>query len=299
MPKATAEARAFATGASPPGLRRPVASRRRRGGAARRVDGDADRATHPPRDPDDVPDRPAAAHPPGSADGRLRAPSALPRGHPRRRARVDAWGREEAQKRAVESVSPGDVLIMEARGEPGAGTIGDIRRPGARAAAPGSSPTVASATPWASPSWNIPTYYRAANASSLWTSRRPARPRRSHHLRGRAGQCRATSSSATPRAWVVLLPTRRRGDRSRGHEAEEGEAFALERVKAGESFRGLYPLSDERRPEFETWVPSEPRTGAQRAALVEGDSSSVRGAITRSSPRSPTRAGWTSSRSPG
>jgi regulator of RNase E activity RraA len=36
-------------------------------------------------------------------------------------------------------------------------------------------------------------------------------------------------------------------------EVEEREAFALERVKAGESFRGLYPLSDERRPEYENW----------------------------------------------
>jgi regulator of RNase E activity RraA len=36
-------------------------------------------------------------------------------------------------------------------------------------------------------------------------------------------------------------------------EVEEREAFALERVKAGESFRGLYPLSDERRPDYENW----------------------------------------------
>ena len=36
-------------------------------------------------------------------------------------------------------------------------------------------------------------------------------------------------------------------------EVEEREAFALERVKAGESFRGLYPLSEERRGEYETW----------------------------------------------
>jgi regulator of RNase E activity RraA len=34
---------------------------------------------------------------------------------------------------------------------------------------------------------------------------------------------------------------------------EEREAFALERVEAGESVRGLYPLGDERRDEFERW----------------------------------------------
>src|SRR6202012_1143471 len=31
-----------------------------------------------------------------------------------------------AQKRAIESLPPGDVLVMDARREPGAGTIGDI-----------------------------------------------------------------------------------------------------------------------------------------------------------------------------
>jgi 5-oxopent-3-ene-1,2,5-tricarboxylate decarboxylase / 2-hydroxyhepta-2,4-diene-1,7-dioate isomerase len=36
-------------------------------------------------------------------------------------------------------------------------------------------------------------------------------------------------------------------------EVEDREAFALERVKAGESFRGLYPLSDQRRGEYESW----------------------------------------------
>jgi hypothetical protein len=35
---------------------------------------------------------------------------------------------------------------------------------------------------------------------------------------------------------------------------EQRESFALERVKAGESFRGLFPLSVERRPDYERWL---------------------------------------------
>ena len=35
---------------------------------------------------------------------------------------------------------------------------------------------------------------------------------------------------------------------------EHREAFAIERVRAGESPRGLFPLSDERRPEYEEWA---------------------------------------------
>ena len=37
-------------------------------------------------------------------------------------------------------------------------------------------------------------------------------------------------------------------------EQERREQWALERVQAGESIRGVYPLSDERRPEFEAWL---------------------------------------------
>ena len=61
-------------------------------------------------------------------------------------------------------------------------------------------------------------------------------------------------------------------------EVEEREAFALERVKAGESFRGLYPLSEERRPEYEIW-----RHGDKEKPMSSpfaGDASAVRGAIT-------------------
>jgi 5-oxopent-3-ene-1,2,5-tricarboxylate decarboxylase/2-hydroxyhepta-2,4-diene-1,7-dioate isomerase len=36
-------------------------------------------------------------------------------------------------------------------------------------------------------------------------------------------------------------------------EQEEREAFAAERVDAGESIRGIYPLSEARRAEFEAW----------------------------------------------
>ena len=89
MPRATDEARAFATGANRPAHPGPAAAGGRcRGGAAPGIHGHADGAADPPRDPDDVPERPAP-HASGPADGRLRPDAAL-RGHPRRRARGDA-----------------------------------------------------------------------------------------------------------------------------------------------------------------------------------------------------------------
>jgi regulator of RNase E activity RraA len=36
-------------------------------------------------------------------------------------------------------------------------------------------------------------------------------------------------------------------------EQEEREAWALERVRAGEPVDGVFPLAEARRPEFEAW----------------------------------------------
>jgi 5-oxopent-3-ene-1,2,5-tricarboxylate decarboxylase/2-hydroxyhepta-2,4-diene-1,7-dioate isomerase len=36
-------------------------------------------------------------------------------------------------------------------------------------------------------------------------------------------------------------------------EQELREEWALERVAEGESIRGVYPMSDERRPDYERW----------------------------------------------
>jgi regulator of RNase E activity RraA len=45
-------------------------------------------------------------------------------------------------------------------------------------------------------------------------------------------------------------------------EQEEREAWALERVQAGESVRGVYPLSEPRRGEFDAWREATRHPGA-------------------------------------
>jgi 5-oxopent-3-ene-1,2,5-tricarboxylate decarboxylase/2-hydroxyhepta-2,4-diene-1,7-dioate isomerase len=53
---------------------------------------------------------------------------------------------------------------------------------------------------------------------------------------------------------VVIVPAQLAEEVA--HEAveqEAREAWALERVKDGESIRGIYPLSPERRPEYDRW----------------------------------------------
>jgi 5-oxopent-3-ene-1,2,5-tricarboxylate decarboxylase / 2-hydroxyhepta-2,4-diene-1,7-dioate isomerase len=160
---------------------------------------------------------------------------------------------EDAQKRAVESIASGDVLVMEARGETGAGTIGDILA--ARVLARGGAGIVTDGGVRDTPGvaeLEIPTYYRAANASSLWNAHIPLDldvPITCAGVLVMPGDVIVGDAEG-----VVVLPFALAEEIAHAAlEVEQREAFALERVKAGESFRGLYPLSDERRPEYENW----------------------------------------------
>jgi 5-oxopent-3-ene-1,2,5-tricarboxylate decarboxylase / 2-hydroxyhepta-2,4-diene-1,7-dioate isomerase len=162
-------------------------------------------------------------------------------------------GSEDAQKRAVESVAQGDVLIMEARGETGAGTIGDILA--ARVLARGGAGIVTDGGVRDTPGvteLGIPTYYRAANASSLWNAHIPLDvdvPITCAGVLVMPGDVIVGDAEG-----VVVLPRTLAEEIAHAAlEAEEREAFALERVKAGESFRGLYPLSEARRGDYKTW----------------------------------------------
>ena len=167
--------------------------------------------------------------------------------------RTAMQGTEDAQKRAVESIGAGDVLVMEARGESGAGTIGDILAARVRARAGAGIVTDGGVrdTPGVT-ELDIPTYYRAANASSLWNAHIPLDvdvPITCAGVLVMPGDVIVGDAEG-----VVVLPFALAEEIAHAAvEVEEREAFALERVKAGESFRGLYPLSDERRSEYETW----------------------------------------------
>jgi 5-oxopent-3-ene-1,2,5-tricarboxylate decarboxylase / 2-hydroxyhepta-2,4-diene-1,7-dioate isomerase len=167
--------------------------------------------------------------------------------------RESMQGSEDAQKRLVESVSAGDVLVMEARGETSAGTIGDILA--ARVLARGGAGVVTDGGVRDTPGvtqLDLPTYYRAANASSLWNAHIPMDidvPVTCAGVLVMPGDVIVGDAEG-----VVVLPFALAEEIARAAlQVEEREAFALERIKAGESHRGLYPLSDERRAEFENW----------------------------------------------
>jgi 5-oxopent-3-ene-1,2,5-tricarboxylate decarboxylase/2-hydroxyhepta-2,4-diene-1,7-dioate isomerase len=163
-------------------------------------------------------------------------------------------GSPDAQKRAIESVSPGDVLIMEARNETGAGTIGDILA--ARVLARGGTGIVTDGGVRDTPGvteLEIPTYYRIANGASLWSAHIPLDldvPITCAGVLVMPGDVVVGDAEG-----VVILPAALAEEIAHdAYEAEQRESFALERVKAGEPFRGLFPLSLERQPDYERWL---------------------------------------------
>jgi len=158
-----------------------------------------------------------------------------------------------AQKAAVESIAPGEVLVIDARNEPGAGTIGDIlalralRRGAAGIVTDGGlrdSPAVAEL--------DIPTYFRAPHASVLGLLHFPLEsnvPVACGGVLVLPGDVIVGDAEG-----VVVIPAQLAEEVARdAAEQELAEQFAYERVGEGESIRGLFPLGDERRAEFEAW----------------------------------------------
>jgi 5-oxopent-3-ene-1,2,5-tricarboxylate decarboxylase/2-hydroxyhepta-2,4-diene-1,7-dioate isomerase len=158
-----------------------------------------------------------------------------------------------AQKRAVETIAPGEVLVIEARGELGAGTIGDIlalralRRGAAGIVTDGGlrdTPAVAGL--------DIPTYYAVSHASQLGIAHYPLDvgvPVACGGVLVMPGDVIVGDAEGAVVVPIALVEEVARD----ALEQEEREEFAAERVDAGESIRGIYPLSEPRRAEFEAW----------------------------------------------
>lgn len=158
------------------------------------------------------------------------------------------------QRKASETAEPGDVIIIEARGIPDAGTVGDIyaMRAFKRGAVGLITDGALRDTP-AIAELGYPVYHQSSHGST-WGR---------HHMP-------FSSDEPITCAGVFVMP----GDVVVGDEegaviipaalveevAKDGvaqelvESFAIERVKAGESTVGLFPLSAERRPEYEAWL---------------------------------------------
>ena len=98
----------------------------------------------------------------------------------------------------------------------------------------------------------IPTYFLTPNAASLWLRHVPLDmdiPITCAGTLVMPGDVIVGDAEG-----VVVLPASLAEEIAHDAlEQEDREAWALERVQAGESIRGVYPIAPERRAEYERW----------------------------------------------
>ena len=162
-------------------------------------------------------------------------------------------GGMNAQKRAIEAIRPGEVLVIEARGESTAGTIGDILA--LRAQVRGAAGLVTDGAirdAKALAGLDIPVYHAAVHPAVLGRRHVPWETGVTVACAGvtiQPGDLLVGDADGV----VVLPPEIAAEVLAEAREQERQEEFVAERVAAGESIDGLFPLPEARRPEYEAW----------------------------------------------
>ena len=163
-------------------------------------------------------------------------------------------GGMNAQKRAIEAIRPGEVLVIEARGESTAGTIGDILA--LRAQVRGAAGLVTDGAirdSKALAGLDIPVYHAAVHPAVLGRRHVPWETGVTVACAGvtiQPGDLLVGDADGV----VVLPPEIAAEVLAEAREQERQEEFVAERVAAGESIDGLFPLPEARRPEYEAWL---------------------------------------------
>jgi regulator of RNase E activity RraA/2-keto-4-pentenoate hydratase/2-oxohepta-3-ene-1,7-dioic acid hydratase in catechol pathway len=158
-----------------------------------------------------------------------------------------------AQKRAVEQVRPGEVLVIEARGDPTAGTVGDILA--LRAQVRGAAGIVTDGAirdSQALHAMDLPVYYGATHPAVLGRRHVPWEVN---------GVIACAGVTVTPGDiiagdgdGVIVIPAHLAMEVAQdAAEQELQEEFAAELVARGESVDGLYPLGKRWQPAYEAW----------------------------------------------
>ena len=161
-----------------------------------------------------------------------------------------------AQKHVVETVLPGDVVVMEARGIPDAGTIGDIFT--TRVKTLGGVGVITDGALRDTPAIfavGLPMYSQSTHGSTYARHHMPYSVDDGITCAGvfvRPGDIIVGDGDG-----AVVIPHAMVAEIAAAAVAqEEVEEFALERVRAGETSDGVFPLAKEHRHEFEAWKAS-------------------------------------------
>ncbi len=160
---------------------------------------------------------------------------------------------QNAQRRAVETIGADEVLIIEARNSAEAGTIGDVLA--MRALSRGATGIITDGCVRDSGAvrrLNIPVYLRAAHAATLSRDHLPIDidvPIACAGVLVMPGDVIVGDDDG-----AMLIPVALVDEVAReAAEQELRDAWSFERVKAGESSVGVFPISADRLAEFESW----------------------------------------------
>ena len=159
-----------------------------------------------------------------------------------------------AQRQAIESVNPGEVLVIECRMDPGAGTIGDILANRARMrGAVGVVTDGCVRDDAAVCGLDIGVYRQAAHAATLGRRHMPFEIDRPITCAGvfvEPGDVIVGDDDGAMLIPIALVDEVARD----AYEQELGDMWAFERVSAGDPLAGIFPsVGKERRPEFDAW----------------------------------------------
>ena len=163
-------------------------------------------------------------------------------------------GGMNAQKRAIEQIRPGEVLVIEARGDQTAGTIGDILalRTQVRGAA-GIVTDGAIRDSAVLAQLEIPAYHAAVHPAVLGRRHVPWETDVTVACAGvtiQPGDILVGDADGV----VVLPPPLAAEVLADAREQERQERFIATQVAAGEPIDGLFPLTDRWRPAYEAWL---------------------------------------------
>jgi 2-keto-4-pentenoate hydratase/2-oxohepta-3-ene-1,7-dioic acid hydratase in catechol pathway/regulator of RNase E activity RraA len=159
-----------------------------------------------------------------------------------------------AQKRAIEQIRPGEVLVIEARGDQTAGTVGDILalRTQVRGAA-GIVTDGAIRDSAALAGLEIPTYHAAVHPAVLGRRHVPWETDVTVACAGvtiQPGDIVVGDADGV----VVLPPPIAAEVLADARDQERQEQFIAAQVAVGEPIDGLFPLTDRWRPAYEAWL---------------------------------------------
>lgn len=158
-----------------------------------------------------------------------------------------------AQKRAIDSVNEGEILVMEARGEKGTGTVGDILALRAQMRGAAAIITDGGVRDYSAVAGlDMPTYFANPHPAVLGRRHIPWDTDITIACGGatvQPGDIIVADSDG-----ILVIPPAMAGELvDECIEQEKEEAFIFEMVKQGNSVDGLYPMNAKWRARYEEW----------------------------------------------